>query len=53
MSAESRTAALGDGIRRLTEPRTIAILGIACGILAFWLALPPWTLRSFGGPLAA
>jgi general nucleoside transport system permease protein len=53
VSGETRTSAFGDGIRRLTEPRTIAILGIACGILAFWLALPPWTLRSFGGPLAA
>ena len=51
MSAESRTASFGDGIRRLTEPRTIAIIGIACGILAFWLALPPWTVRSVAGPL--
>jgi ABC-type uncharacterized transport system permease subunit len=53
VTTESRAASLGDGIRRLTEPRTIAVVGIACGILAFWLALPPWTLRSFGGPLAA
>jgi ABC-type uncharacterized transport system permease subunit len=53
LSAESRTASFSDGIRRLTEARTIAIIGIACGILAFWLALPPWTLRSFGAPLAA
>jgi general nucleoside transport system permease protein len=53
VSAESRTASFGEGIRRLTEPRTIAIIGIAAGILAFWLALPPWTLRSFGGPVAA
>ena len=36
------------GVRRLTEPRTIAIIGIACGVLAFWLALPPWTLRTIG-----
>jgi general nucleoside transport system permease protein len=39
--------------RRLTDPRTIAILGIACGVLAFWLALPPWTTREIGWPLAA
>jgi general nucleoside transport system permease protein len=40
-------------VRRLTEPRTVAILGIACGLLAFWLALPPWTTRELGWPLAA
>jgi general nucleoside transport system permease protein len=39
--------------RRLAEPRTIAILGIASGVLAFWLALPPWTTRAIGWPLAA
>jgi ABC-type uncharacterized transport system permease subunit len=40
-------------VRRLAEPRTVAILGIACGVLAFWLALPPWTTRELGWPLAA
>jgi general nucleoside transport system permease protein len=40
-------------MRQLTEPRTIAILGIACGVLAFWLALPPWTTRGVGWPIAA
>ncbi len=50
MTSQSPTATVGSGIRRLTEPRTIAILGIACGILAFWLALPPWTVRSVAGP---
>jgi ABC-type uncharacterized transport system permease subunit len=53
VSTQARAAAIGDGVRRLTEPRTIGILGVACGVLAFWLALPPWTLRSVGGPLAA
>ena len=40
-------------VRRLTEPRTIGIVGVACGLVAFWLALPPWTLRDVGGPIAA
>ena len=40
------------GLRRLTEPRPIAILGIALGLLALWLALPPWTVRWEGAPIA-
>jgi len=39
-------------LRRITEPRSIAMLGIALGLLAFWLALPPWTVRFEGGPIA-
>jgi general nucleoside transport system permease protein len=42
-----------DRVRQLTDARSIAILGIACGVLAFWLALPPWTTRGVGLPLAA
>jgi ABC-type uncharacterized transport system permease subunit len=38
---------------KLTDPRTVAMLGIACGLLAFWLALPPWTTRGVGWPIAA
>ncbi|MEX0816167.1 MAG: ABC transporter permease [Gaiellales bacterium] len=53
MSTAVRTTDLAERARRLTEPRTIAILGIACGVLAFWLALPPWTTRGLGWPLAA
>ena len=40
-------------VARLAEPRSIAIAGIVCGVLAFWLSLPPFTLRDMGGPLAA
>lgn len=36
---------------RWTEPRTIAIAGIALGVLACWIALPPFTTRSFVWPL--
>ncbi len=38
--------------RKLTEPRTIGIVGVGAGLLAFWLALPPWTLRDVAGPIA-
>jgi ABC-type uncharacterized transport system permease subunit len=37
--------------RRLTEPRTIAGVGIALGLLAFWLALPPFTIRAHPIPI--
>jgi ABC-type uncharacterized transport system permease subunit len=40
-------------VRQLTEPRSVAIFGIACGVFAFWLALPPWTTRSVAYPVAA
>ena len=53
MNAQARAATISDGVRRLTEPHAIAIAGIAFGVLAFWLALPPWTLRGIGWPLAA
>jgi general nucleoside transport system permease protein len=53
VSSQAWTAYATEGVRRLTEPRTIAKLGIAWGILAFWLALPPWTVRGIGAPLAA
>jgi ABC-type uncharacterized transport system permease subunit len=41
-----------DRLRRLTEPRSIAILGIVLGLLALWSALPPWTSEVAGVPLA-
>lgn len=34
------------------EPRRIAIVGIALGVLALWLTLPPWTIEAAGVPLA-
>ncbi|HEX2506000.1 MAG TPA: ABC transporter permease [Gaiellaceae bacterium] len=53
MSTPAATARLTEGIRRITEPRSIAIAGVAFGILAFWLALPPFTTREIGWPISA
>jgi general nucleoside transport system permease protein len=53
VSSAATANSLTEGVRRLTEARTIAILGIAFGVLAFWLALPPWTTRELGWPVAA
>ena len=35
----------------IRQPRTVAFAGIALGVLAFWVALPPWTARSLAYPL--
>jgi ABC-type uncharacterized transport system permease subunit len=48
-----QAALSGSRLRRLTTPRTVAILGIALGVLAVWLALPPWTSEAIGVPVAA
>jgi ABC-type uncharacterized transport system permease subunit len=49
----ARAAALTqDGLRRLAAPRALAIAGVGLGLLAFWSAAPPWTLRVVGVPLA-
>jgi general nucleoside transport system permease protein len=40
------------GSRRLATPRAAAIAGIALGVLAVWLALPPWTVATLGVPIA-
>jgi len=37
--------------QRLAAPQTIGGIGIALGVLAFWLTLPPFTLRSLAAPL--
>jgi general nucleoside transport system permease protein len=42
-----------DQVRRLAEPKALAIFGIGLGLLAFWLALPPWTVQAVGWPIAA
>jgi simple sugar transport system permease protein len=34
------------------DPRAVAAAGIVLGVLAFWLALPPWTLRTAVVPVA-
>jgi simple sugar transport system permease protein len=41
-----------DRLRRLGEPRSVAIAGIALGILAVWLSVPPFTLRNIVVPAA-
>jgi len=38
---------------RVGRPRPTAIFGILVGVLAFWVALPPWTARSLAYPLLA
>ena len=39
-------------LRRLAETKSVAWYGIGLGLLAFWLALPPWDVRFEGGPIA-
>jgi simple sugar transport system permease protein len=52
MTTTTADTTISDRLRRLTEPRGVAIIGIALGLLAFWLALPPWTVRVAGVPIA-
>jgi simple sugar transport system permease protein len=46
---ETRESA-ADRLRRLGEPRSLAIAGILVGALGFWLSLPPFTLRNVAVP---
>jgi len=39
-------------MRRLGHPHSIGIAGIVLSVLGFWLALPPWTIRAVGVPIA-
>ncbi len=49
----STVAAYADRFRRsrLSDARSIAALGIALGVLAFWLAIPPFTTRTYVWPI--
>ncbi len=40
----------GAAWRRISAPKTIGIVGIALGLLAIWVALPPVKERSIGAP---
>jgi ABC-type uncharacterized transport system permease subunit len=52
LSTNAPAAPLGGRLGRLTDPRTLGSAGIALGALAFWLALPPWTVRTVGPSIA-
>jgi ABC-type uncharacterized transport system permease subunit len=52
LSTPARAALLGGRLGHLTDARTLGSAGIALGALAFWLALPPWTLRTIGPSIA-
>jgi simple sugar transport system permease protein len=42
-----------DRLMQYGTPRAIGALGILSGLIALWLAVPPWTLRDPSGPIAA
>jgi ABC-type uncharacterized transport system permease subunit len=50
MSVRTETTSPWGVFERALAPRTIGIVGILLGVLAFWLALPPLTVRSVVGP---
>jgi simple sugar transport system permease protein len=39
-------------MRRLGHAHSVGVLGIALSVFAFWLALPPWTVRTVGVSIA-
>ena len=49
-TVEETRETTADRLRRLGEPRSVAIAGICVGVLAFWLSLPPFTLRNIVVP---
>jgi ABC-type uncharacterized transport system permease subunit len=51
-AVKERVAARGWSGRTLLEPRSIGALGIVLALLGLWLALPPWTVRWEGVPIA-
>jgi simple sugar transport system permease protein len=50
---EAQVPGWADWVRKLTSARAIGVAGVVFGVVAFWLALPPWTLRDLAGPIAA
>ena len=52
MIARAEQVELRRAWARISSPRSIGVLGIALGIVAFWLALPPVTIRTPQGPVA-
>jgi general nucleoside transport system permease protein len=52
VTGDARAALLEGRFRRLAEPRSLGTAGVALGVMAFWLALPPWTIRSIGPSVA-
>ncbi|HEU4464765.1 MAG TPA: ABC transporter permease, partial [Gemmatimonadota bacterium] len=51
-TVEETRETTADRLRQLGEPRSVAIAGICVGVLAFWLSLPPFTLRNIAVPAA-
>jgi simple sugar transport system permease protein len=51
-TVEETRGTTAERLRRLGEPRSVAIIGICLGVLAFWLSLPPFTLRNVVVPAA-
>ena len=52
MSVDVADPRVSERLRRFSEPRSVAILGIALGALALWLALPPFTVGLIALPFA-
>ena len=52
MIARAEDLQLRNVLARATSPRTIGIVGIALGVIAFWLALPPVHVRTAPLPVA-
>jgi ABC-type uncharacterized transport system permease subunit len=50
----STVATYADRFRhsRLADARTVGVVGLALGVLSFWLAIPPFTTRSYIWPIA-
>jgi simple sugar transport system permease protein len=51
-TVEETRETTAERLRRLGEPRSIAIGGLCIGVLALWLSLPPFTLRNVVVPAA-